>query len=123
MIEGYVNSRHQAIITLTVQAPSGQTRQLDAIVDTGFNHFLSLPSELVSELELPFESRLEVVVADGRVTNLDIHNVSVLWDGQLRDIQVCASEGRSLVGMLMLDGHRLYIDVEIGGQALIEAKG
>ena len=122
MIEGYVNSRHQPIITLTVQAPSGQTRQLDAIVDTGFNHFLSLPSTLVSELELPFESRLEVVVADGRVTNLDIHNVSVLWDGQLRDIQVCASHGTPLVGMLMLDGHRLCIDVEIGGQALIEAK-
>ena len=121
MIEGVVNSRHQPIITLTVQGPSGRTSQIEAVVDSGFTDFLLLPSPLVSELELPFVLRLEVTLADGSKSNLDVHDVSVLWDGQIRRVQAYVSDAIPLVGMLMLEGYDLNVEVKVGGRVVIQA--
>ena len=122
MIEGFVNSHYQPVITLTVQGQSGQTHQLDVVVDTGFNDFLTLPHELVSQLELPFESRIEMTLADGEEVNLDVHNARIQWDGQLKEIQACMTDGIPLVGMLMLDGYDLNVEVKVGGRVRIEAR-
>ena len=48
MIPGAVNASFEAVLSLTVQGPSGLTRQIEA-VDTGFTRFLSLPPALVTE--------------------------------------------------------------------------
>ena len=65
MIEGIVNANYEAVISLSVQGPSGQVRQVEAVVDTGFNRYLVLPPALVTELKLPFATRVRVVLADG----------------------------------------------------------
>ena len=121
MIEGVVNERYEPVATITVQGPSGYSRQLDAVIDTGFNDFLMLPSSLVSELELPFETRMEVTVADGRVASLPVHNVSILWDGRLTDTYAYTTDATPLVGMLMLDGYDLNVEVKVGGRVVIQA--
>ena len=43
MIEGLVNANYEAVITVPVRGPEGQARQVEAVVDTGFNRFLILP--------------------------------------------------------------------------------
>ena len=43
MIAGVVNSAYEAVIILPLQGPAGQTREVEAVVDTGFNRFLTLP--------------------------------------------------------------------------------
>ena len=52
MIEGEVSADYEPVITLTLWGPSGRTRDLDAVVDTGYNGFLSLalgwPTEIRS---------------------------------------------------------------------------
>ncbi|MYA49505.1 MAG: hypothetical protein F4047_05615 [Caldilineaceae bacterium SB0670_bin_27] len=56
MIEGVVNAAYEAVITLPLQGPAGQTQEVEAVVDTGFNRFLTLPPEVVNELELHVDS-------------------------------------------------------------------
>ena len=65
MIEGVVNANYEPVISLSVQGPSGQKREIEAVVDTGFNGFLTLPPALVSELGLPFRIRGAAMLANG----------------------------------------------------------
>ena len=44
MIEGVVvNAAYEAVITVSVHGPAGRARQVEAVIDTGFDRFLVLP--------------------------------------------------------------------------------
>ena len=122
MIEGEVNAAYEAALLLSVQGPEGETREIEAVVDTGYNGFLTLPPVLVSELALPFVTSGEATLADGSAVSFDIHMVTVDWDGQARHIEVDAAETTPLIGMRLLAGHDLHVEVEHGGQVVIEAR-
>ena len=50
MIEGIVNAAYEAVVTLPLRGQAGQERDIEAVIDTGYNGFLSLPPALVEEL-------------------------------------------------------------------------
>ena len=52
MISGVVTDDRQAVIHLTVRGPAGQEQEIEAIIDTGFDGSLSLPSSIVVQLGL-----------------------------------------------------------------------
>jgi len=52
MIRGAVNADREATIRLSVRGPSGQEREVDADIDTGFDGWLSLPPSLIADLGL-----------------------------------------------------------------------
>ena len=54
MIEGAVNAARQAVVGLPLRGPSGRAVEVEAVVDTGFDRFLTLPRGVVSELDLTF---------------------------------------------------------------------
>ena len=122
MIEGAVNAAHEAALILTVQGPERRAREIEAVVDTGYNGFLTLPPVLVGELDLPFVTSGEATLADGSSVSFDIHMVTVDWDGQARHVQADAAETTPLVGMRLLAGHDLHVEVENGGRVVIEAR-
>ena len=122
MIEGVVNEWTEAVITLAVRGPSGQTAQVDVVVDTGFSDFLFLPSSFVSELELVNPARQDYILADGSRSTVDVYNVWALWDGRWKRVETGVSDAIPLVGMLMLEGHDLNIEVEVGGRVAIRAR-
>ena len=123
MIEGVVNAAYEAVVSLTLDGPAGQTRDIGAVVDTGFNGFLTLPPAVVAELGLPFVSIGRATLADGSEISYDIYGVTVLWDGQRIYIEADAADTTPLVGMLLLDGHDLNIQVRDGGRVVIQAGG
>ena len=65
MIEGVVNANMEAVVTLTLRGETGQEREIEAVIDTGFNGFLTLPPTLAVELGLPFASIGLATLADG----------------------------------------------------------
>lgn len=122
MIEGAVNAAYEAALVLTVQGPEGHAREIEAVVDTGYDGFLTLPPLLVGQLGLPFVTSGEATLADGSAVNFDIHMVTVDWEGQARSVEVDAAETTPLVGMRLLAGHDLHVEVEEGGRVVIEAR-
>ena len=122
MIEGVVSPDYEAVISLSLRGPSGLEREVDAVVDTGFNSFLTLPPEVVTELALPFAMQGHAILADGQEASFDIYGATVLWDGQPRYVDAYVVDATPLVGMMLLDKHNLNIEVESGGRVVIQAK-
>ena len=121
MIEGIVNTYYEPVVTLSLQGPDGQIQEVEAVVDTGYNGLLTLPPSVVSELGLHHRGYGEARLADGSVAEFDIYSVTVLWDGQPRLIEADEASSIPLVGMMLLDGHNLNIEVENGGRVTITA--
>ena len=122
MIRGVVNDAYEADVDLSLQGPLGQAQDIEAVIDTGYSGFLTLPTSLVMELGLPFAYIGRALLANDDEVTFDVHNVTVLWDGQPKSIKVGATGSTPLMAMLLLEQHSLNIVVERGGRVLIEAR-
>ncbi len=89
-------------------------------MDTGNNGFLTLPSELDTELRLPFRARSQALLANGAEVSYDVHDVTALLDGQPRCIEADIVGPTPLVSMLLLDAYSLYVGIELGGRVVIQ---
>jgi clan AA aspartic protease len=120
MITGVVNADREAIIRLKVGRPQGQTQEIAAVIDTGFNGFLTLPRTLLTTLGCPFNSRGFAILADGSVQQVDIFAADVEWDGQALHVEVDAADTDPLVGMALMHGYKLTVEDVDGGAVTIE---
>lgn len=76
MIIGVVNGEFEAIIPLSIRDSDGKVFLQNAIIDTGFNGWLSLPPDLIAQLNLRWKRRGRAILGDGSecVFNLKIIN-------------------------------------------------
>jgi clan AA aspartic protease len=95
-------------------------KTVDAVIDTGFTGFLSLPIAIIMELKLQWSYRDRATLGDGSETVFDVYSAEILWDGQLREIEVDSAETEPLLGMALLRGYRLQVDTIEGGLVSIE---
>jgi clan AA aspartic protease len=119
-MKGTVNSDLEAIIRLTVRDRGGADMELDALVDTGFNGFLTLPATIVEELRLPYLYRQEGELADGSLHVFDVYAAVVLWDGVERTVEVDVADADPLLGMALMAKNLLSIEVMAGGKVSTE---
>ena len=119
MIEGFVNANYEPVITLSLQGPSGNAPDIEAVVDTGFNGFLTLPPPLVAELELTLQSEGYATLANRSEETFGVYGVTVLWGGRARYVDADAVGPTPLIGMLLLADHDLNIRVRDGGAVAI----
>lgn len=122
MIEGVVNVAYEPVITIVLQGQAGRTREIEAVIDTGFTGFLTVPPLLATELGLDFRGTSRATLADGSEVMLPSYGIAVLWDGQPRYVEADAANATPLVGMRMLDRHNLIVEVERGGRVVIEPR-
>ena len=120
MITGRVNADYEAIVVLDLQGRTGETRRLEAIVDTGFSGFLTVTPAIVTELALPFLMMGRAVLADGSEAKFPVHSAVVLWDDQPVSVDVEAADTTPLVGMRLLEGFQLCTDAHDGGRVTIQ---
>jgi clan AA aspartic protease len=120
MMQGYVNTSYEAVISLVIKHDN-KLKSINAVIDTGFTGFLSLPQSLIDELELPWSYSDFATLGDGSETLFDIHNANVIWDGQFREIEINSADTEPLLGMSMLRGYRLEVDTIQGGLVTIKA--
>ena len=93
---------------------------VDAVIDTGFTGFLSLPPAIIKSLGLPWSFRDFGTLGDGSEVVFDMYVATVIWDGQTQLIDVAESEAAPLVGMSLLYGFKIKIEAVEGGIVTIE---
>lgn len=119
-MEGYISASREAILRLTLRGADGSEIETDAALDTGFTAFLTLPPALVEELALPFVAAADAMLANGAIARFDVYRATVLWNGERRQVQAYAAEGGALVGMSLLYGNIVTIEVIDGGAVAVE---
>lgn len=119
MITGHVNAKREAVILLTVCGAQEVTRQIEAIIDTGYSAYLTLPTEMVAALGLISIGNQQLILADGSEVDSALYPATVIWDGQPRPIEIDAVEGEALVGMALLEGYELNVRVVVGGSVTL----
>jgi clan AA aspartic protease len=121
MMQGVVNLRREATFSLVVGNLDGKRQFINTVIDTGFDGFLSLPSDMITRLGLPWTISNPATLGDGSEVLFDFYTGTVIWDGQYRTIDIAESETEPLLGMAMLYGYRLQVDNVEGGIVKIEA--
>jgi clan AA aspartic protease len=120
MMHGVVNQSCEATVPLVISNENRQTRLIDALIDTGYTGFLSLPSEIITALELPWTGIDRGTLGDGSEVTFEVYAAKVIWDGEYVDIPVNEAETYPLVGMGLLYGYDLRIRAIEGGSVTIE---
>lgn len=119
MITGIVDADLEPLILLHVREAGGQPQGVEAVIDTGFNGFLTLPPALIASLGLPWLCRQQGQLADGSVLAFEVYMATVDWNGQPRSVEVEAAEAQPLLGMALMQGLELRIQVVPGGSVTI----
>lgn len=120
MIIGVVNTDTEATIRLPVRAAHGRELEMEGVLDTGFNGSLTLSPAVIGSLGLRWRTRGLVMLANGSEDHCDIYAATVIWDGRPRNILVEAADTDPLIGMALLYGHALHMQVVEGGSVVIE---
>jgi clan AA aspartic protease len=120
MMYGSVNQSCEAMLAVVVKQGS-KTQLVDAVIDTGFSGFLTLPGDVIGVLGLTWKGRDIATLGDGNACIFDVYIADVIWDGQYRTIDINASETVPLIGMQLLRGYDLRIQTIEGGAVTIAA--
>jgi clan AA aspartic protease len=119
MISGTVTQVLEATVGLVVLGAAGQQEPIETVLDTGFSGFLTLPAAVIAALGLTWLGREQGILADGSTELFDVYRAAVMWEGQPRPVEVEATEAAPLLGMALLKGHEVTIQVVHGGGVTI----
>ena len=93
---------------------------IQVAIDTGFTGHLKLPPETVRSLSLPERGFVEVELADGGMATLGVYEARVLWHWRPLRVPVYEADGAPLIGMSLLRGSTLTIEVIPRGAVTID---
>jgi clan AA aspartic protease len=119
MITGVVKTS-EGRIRITVRGSQDREQEVEAIVDTGYTASLTLPPALIAALGLRWQTLDTALLADGSECTFDVYEARVLWDGKVRKILIDEADTDPLVGMRLLKGHELRIQVRARGKVSIK---
>src|SRR5258706_464601 len=120
MIYGKVNSSLEPRLSLAVHDASGGKQFIEVTLDTGFNGYMTLPGSIILSLGLKKSGSTRIILGDGRVEKCSVYRGVVEWDGIPVDIEVEAADFKPLVGTALMRGFQLHVEVEKGGEVVIE---
>lgn len=95
---------------------------VEFIVDTGFDGELALPPSLVARLETEIAGCQTLSLADGTTLFSPYYRVVIEdWEGEERLTEILLLDGQPLLGVNLLHGYLLQIEMTEGGEVEIEA--
>ncbi|MBY0230002.1 MAG: hypothetical protein K2W96_12030 [Gemmataceae bacterium] len=116
MIQGTVNANLIPVLRIKVYGVAGIHADLDATPDTGYTGHLTAPPAVVSLLGLKKMNRGFAILADGTRVEFDNFAGEIDWDGSRRAIIVSATGSEVLLGMKLMQGYELRLEVDVGGK-------
>lgn len=120
MIDGMVNNHLEATVRLVIHDATGQPHDVEMIVDTAYNGYLTLPPAQVAVLGLALKAQQQVLLADGSIQAIDFYEATIIWDGQPVTVDVDEIDAPPLLGTALLRGHELHVEFVVGGLVTIE---
>jgi clan AA aspartic protease len=120
MMQGRVRDG-RASVPITFRLSNQPGFQIEFVVDTGFNDYLTLPPQAISEMNLPQYSNTTARLADGTETVLSIHYAMIVWDEIELIVPVLATGVKPLIGTSLMDGYHLSIYFQIDGAVNLTA--
>jgi clan AA aspartic protease len=114
MIQGIV-VKGRPTVSVMFLLPQQPEFEIDFVVDTGFNDYLTLPLQAIRLMNLPLYSSVSARLADNSESLIPIHLATILWDGEEKVVPVLATGLKPLLGTSLLKGFRLEIDFEVNG--------
>jgi len=120
MMTGIITAHREAALSVIVRGLHGQEEHVEAVIDTGFTGFMVLPNPLVATLGLPYHTHTMATLADGITVTLAIYKATLVWHGHDSSVYVLTAEGSPLIGMALLHGNRVTLDVVHGGPVTVE---
>lgn len=116
MITGETDYKREAILSLTVRGTDGVIETVNAVIDTGFTDNLMIEESLADRLGLTPVRTDSYQLGDGSRVRPNRYQVTLDWNGEPRTVIATASVGGgTLIGMKLLRGYSLTIDVVDGG--------
>ena len=116
---GRVNAALDAVLPVEVYGANGQTTAYDAVIDTGFNGFLTLPAHAIQALVLPLAGYVDAILGDGSPIELGLFRARVRWNRTDRAVHVLEAEGGPLVGTALLRNFQLRVHFVQGGAVTV----
>lgn len=72
MLASRITPEGEAVVPIELVA-GGRAHSLKATIDTAYNGYLTVPSAIIAELELPFAGTARAELGDGREVPLDLY--------------------------------------------------
>jgi clan AA aspartic protease len=119
MMSGYVNTNREAILQIAIVGDNKNLKSIKAVIDTGFTGDLTLPKTAIDDLGFTLRGFQKVTLGDGSNQYFDMYVGSVIWDGQMRKVEIHVAETDSLIGMGLLEDYKLEVEVKPGSEVRI----
>lgn len=94
--------------------------EIEFVIDTGFIGFLTLPTDAVTALGLPYSHSIDANLADDSSIRVAVYTAMIVWNGEVREVEILATGRRPLIGTLLLDGYDVDLQFAEGGLVTIE---
>src|SRR3990172_5395297 len=108
MISGRVNSFDEPVVTLFLLLREKRVRK-KAIIDTGFNGYLSVPQSLAKDWYFFGYEKYEI--ATGDIVEQRVYLGKIFWNENLQDVYAVTSHSKDiLIGTKLLRRNKLLID-------------
>lgn len=120
MIIATVDAGLNAIVNIALLGRNGRRQTVEAVIDTGFDGYFTLPYRVVALLEFPWVRSQSVILGDGNPQLCDVYDGEIAWNNQLRSIEIEAANTQPLIGMALMRGYDLNIEVFEGGAVSLQ---
>ena len=120
MMHGQVNSRYQAMISLTMYTANGAEITFpDVLIDTGSDAEVVASASVIQLLGLYYLEPIDLLQADDEAVTVAMFLGEILWNGSRRRVKVVRTGESLLIGMGLLRGHQMNMDIRPGGSVQI----
>ncbi len=110
MITGFINELEEPIIELALVL-GDRSKSLPAVIDTGFNGYLSVSAEYVENSDWLFVGFEEYELASGEIIKAKTYLGDIIFDEEQITTFILISQSKDiLVGTRLLKDKTLFID-------------
>jgi predicted aspartyl protease len=108
------------LIEIDVMGEDNRRQSIEAVLDTGFSGYLTLPWDSIRGLGLQSAGQRAFELANGEQFEFNTYLAMVLWHGRLRLVTVLESDSVLPLGVFLLWGNRVTLDMLDDGDVAID---